>query len=76
MLIPDVYSLINYLSFALWLVVGVSVAGLLYLRWKEPTWERPIRVPLILPIIFLLCCVFLVLVPAITRPLETGSKLT
>ena len=60
------------MSFALWLVVGVSVAGLLYLRWKEPDLPRPIRVPLFLPIIFLACCVFLVLVPVITNPLETG----
>ncbi|KZS15501.1 Cystine/glutamate transporter [Daphnia magna] len=72
LLFPDVFSLINYLSFALWLVSGASVTGLLYLRWKLPDIERPIRVPLVLPITFLLCCIFLVLVPAVVTPFDTG----
>jgi len=72
LLFPDVYSLINYMSFALWLVVGVSVASLLYMRYKQPDLKRPIRVPLILPIVFLACCLFLVLVPAIIEPWQTG----
>ncbi|XP_046445224.1 large neutral amino acids transporter small subunit 1-like [Daphnia pulex] len=72
LLFPDVFSLINYLSFALWLVSGASVTGLLYLRWKLPDIERPIKVPLVLPVTFLICCIFLVLVPAIVTPLDTG----
>ena len=74
LLFPDVYSLINYLSFALWLVSGASVAALLYMRYKFPELERPIRVPLVLPIIFLACCIFLVLVPVITTPYDTGKS--
>jgi amino acid transporter len=74
LLFPDVFSLINYLSFALWLVSGASVTGLLYLRWKLPDIERPIKVPLVLPVTFLICCIFLVLVPAIVTPLDTGKN--
>jgi len=40
----DMYALINYMSFVQWLSVGMSVTGLLYLRWKKPDWERPIKV--------------------------------
>jgi len=72
LLFPDVYSLINYMSFALWLVVGVSVASLLFMRYKQPNLKRPIKVPLVLPVVFLACCIFLVLVPVITEPRQTG----
>lgn len=69
---PDVESLINYMSFALWLVVGASVGALLYLRYKQPDLKRPIKVPIVLPIVFLACCIFLVLVPVVTEPRQTG----
>ena len=40
----DVFILINYTSFAEALFWGVSVSGLLYLRYKQPERERPIKV--------------------------------
>ena len=40
----DVYVLINYTSFIESLFITVSVAGLLWLRYKEPELERPIKV--------------------------------
>jgi amino acid transporter len=40
----DMYALINYMSFVQWLSVGMSVTGLLYLRYKHPEWDRPIKV--------------------------------
>ena len=40
----DVFILINYTSFTEALFWGVSVAGLLYLRYKQPERERPIKV--------------------------------
>lgn len=42
--IQDVYTLINYMSFVEALAVGVSVFGLLWLRYKMPDAERPIKV--------------------------------
>lgn len=44
LMIEDVYTLINYMSFVEALAVGVSVFGLLWLRYKEPDAERPIKV--------------------------------
>ena len=40
----DIYALINYLSFVQWLSVGASVLGMVYLRFKKPEMERPIKV--------------------------------
>ncbi len=40
----NVYSLINYLSFAKWLYLGLAVAVLPYMRWKRPDLERPFTV--------------------------------
>ncbi len=40
----SLYDLINYTSFVESLFQLVSVAGLLYLRWKRPNLPRPVKV--------------------------------
>lgn len=67
--------LINCLSFVLWLSIGTAISALLWLRYKQPELHRPIRVNLSLPVIFLLCCVFLVIFPMITEPKSTGKSM-
>ncbi|KAL1458502.1 hypothetical protein WDU94_008647 [Cyamophila willieti] len=69
----DVFALINYMSVALWISVGVCIAGLVSLRYTQPDLHRPIKVHLSLPIIFFFCCVFLVAVPTIRAPMNTGE---
>ncbi|KDR11465.1 Y+L amino acid transporter 2, partial [Zootermopsis nevadensis] len=71
----DVFELINYFSLILWLSIAASIVGLLYLRYREPNMPRPIRVHLALPISFLICCVFLVSIPAVAEPVNTGIGL-
>lgn len=68
----DVYELINYTSFVESLFIAVSVAGLLYLRYKQPDRPRPIKVSLVLPIGFLIVCGFLVLLPLYVSPKLVG----
>ncbi|PSN48047.1 Y+L amino acid transporter 2 [Blattella germanica] len=69
----DVFELINYFSLILWLSVAASILGLLWLRHTKPDMVRPIRVHLALPISFLVCCLFLVSIPAINEPINTND---
>ncbi|CAG2167325.1 unnamed protein product [Oppiella nova] len=68
----QVYVLINYTAFIESLSVTFSVAALLWLRIKQPDLHRPIRVSLILPVVFFITCTFLVLLPFYVSPYETG----
>jgi len=43
-----------------------SVSSLIYLRFKEPTLARPIKLPLIIPILYVLLNFLLLLTPIIT----------
>ena len=73
-LIKDVFALINCLSFALWTITGVSISGLLVLRWKFPIATRPVKVALFVPVVFATCCLFLILVPAVKIPMQSGNS--
>ncbi|CAK9801692.1 Y+L amino acid transporter 2 [Anthophora plagiata] len=46
LIIEDVYVLINYVSFVEALFTTLSVSGLLWLRYKSPERERPIKITL------------------------------
>lgn len=64
----NIFLLINYFSQILWLSVVASIAALLWLRRSQPNLPRPIRVNLIIPVIFIILCVGLVLLPSIEAP--------
>ncbi|XP_037957208.1 Y+L amino acid transporter 2 [Teleopsis dalmanni] len=68
LLTANVYELINYFSSVLWLSVVASIAGMLWLRKTMPNIPRPIKVNLALPIIFIICCIILVLMPSFYNP--------
>lgn len=46
--IGETHNLINYVSFINYLSYGVTIAGLLYYRWKNPSLYRPIKVSTLL----------------------------
>lgn len=71
----NMYALINYVSFVTWLAIAVSIIVLLYFRWTRPNMDRPIKVHIVWPIIYLVCSVFVVILPMYYSPVETGIGL-
>uniref|UniRef100_A0A4W5K2D5 Solute carrier family 7 member 10a n=1 Tax=Hucho hucho TaxID=62062 RepID=A0A4W5K2D5_9TELE len=51
--IGETHNLINYVSFINFLSYGVTIAGLLFYRWKRPNLLRPIKVSVLVPISYL-----------------------
>lgn len=68
----DIYLLITYSSFVESFFIMLSVSGLLWLRYTKPDMERPIKVSLWIPVIFVIICVFLVVLPIYEAPFEVG----
>ena len=56
--------------------IGLAVFCLPYLRWKHPEWDRPIKVHLFFPIIYVIASIFITIVPMIASPVETGDDIT
>ncbi|XP_012216500.1 Y+L amino acid transporter 2 [Linepithema humile] len=71
----DIFVLITYCSIVESFFIMISVAGILWLRYKRPNMERPIKIPLWIPIVFVALCIFLVVVPCYERPFEVGMGL-
>lgn len=68
----NMYALINYVSFVNWLAIGLSVTVLLYFRYTRPDMERPVKVAIIWPIIYVVMSLILVFLPMVSSPTETG----
>uniref|UniRef100_A0A452IE91 Solute carrier family 7 member 13 n=1 Tax=Gopherus agassizii TaxID=38772 RepID=A0A452IE91_9SAUR len=64
----DLITLTNYFGFSVWLMVGLTCASLIVLRYREPTLQRPYKV--FLPVAFVMVAVslFLVLAPIVWAP--------
>ncbi|XP_039603768.1 large neutral amino acids transporter small subunit 2 [Polypterus senegalus] len=71
----DMYTLINYVGFINYLFYGVTVAGQIVLRWKQPDLPRPIKVNLIFPVIYLLFWAFLLVFSLWSEPVVCGIGL-
>ncbi|CAG7820490.1 unnamed protein product, partial [Allacma fusca] len=70
MFLGDIGTLLNYVSFILWVSTGLSVAAMIWLRRTQPDLERPIRVSLVWPWIYVIFTTILVGGSAFSTPLE------
>ena len=51
--------------------IGLAVFCVPYLRWKHPEWERPIKVNLVFPVLYVLATIVITGLPMIITPIET-----
>lgn len=72
LLVGDIYKLITYCTIVESFFVTMTVSGLLYMRWSQPKLVRPIKVNILVPIVFVLICVFLLVMPCLEAPYEVG----
>jgi len=68
----DIGQLMNYIGFATWFSIGAAVACIPYLRWKCPELERPIKVHLAFPIIYIVMTLAITILPMLQQPVETA----
>jgi len=68
-------SLINFAVVASWAFYFLTVLGLVILRIKEPTLERPYKTWITTPLIFCAVALFLLYMPIIAAPLEALAVL-
>ncbi|XP_051755284.1 solute carrier family 7 member 8a [Ctenopharyngodon idella] len=71
----DMYTLINYVGFINYLFYGVTVAGQIVLRIKQPDIHRPIKISLVWPVIYLLFWAFLLIFSLYSEPVVCGIGL-
>ncbi|KAJ8675419.1 hypothetical protein QAD02_011205 [Eretmocerus hayati] len=69
-LIENIYSLINCGTFIDSVFATIAIGGLLWLRYKKPDLPKPIKVPILLPIVFFIICAFLLCVPLFSDDLS------
>ncbi|KRY91828.1 Y+L amino acid transporter 1 [Trichinella pseudospiralis] len=71
LLSSNIYSLINYIQIVNWLAISLAMLSLFQLRRKLPDAPRTIKVNLVFPFVFLVGCLFLVVVPIVAAPIDT-----
>uniref|UniRef100_A0A0R3TFZ2 Amino acid permease n=1 Tax=Rodentolepis nana TaxID=102285 RepID=A0A0R3TFZ2_RODNA len=69
--VTDLYKLMNYLGFVQWFAISLSVLIVLIFRVTRKNAIRPVRVPIILPIIYVGMSAFLIIFSFVGAPMES-----
>ncbi|KAM8983111.1 B(0,+)-type amino acid transporter 1 isoform 2-T2 [Ara ararauna] len=64
----DIDTLINYVSFAVWIFYSLTVLALIVMRFTRKELNRPVKIPIIIPVAVTLASILLVLAPVISAP--------
>ncbi|VDO10386.1 unnamed protein product [Rodentolepis nana] len=67
----DIFYLIDLAGFSFALIAALAVSALIYLRVKEPHVKTDFQLPLALPIFFLLCDLFILVLTIYQQPNES-----
>lgn len=66
--ISNIGTLVDFFSFTAWTFYGLTAAALLTFRYTKRNEKRVIKVPIVIPILFLLCSIYLVIAPIVQHP--------
>ncbi|GCB70654.1 hypothetical protein scyTo_0008632, partial [Scyliorhinus torazame] len=64
----DINTLISFFSFASWIFYGLTTLSLIVMRFTRKELKRPVKVPIVFPILVTLVAIYLVLAPIIDAP--------
>merc|ERR1719361_3097681 len=68
----NIFALMNYVGFATWLSIGLGALCVPVLRYTHPEWERPIKVNLIFPVLYIIASIMITVVPMAASPENTA----
>lgn len=66
--ISNIGTLVDFFSFTTWFFYGLTTAALLVMRYTKRDEERTIKIPIVIPILFLLIAIYLVIAPIVEDP--------
>ncbi|VUZ45153.1 unnamed protein product [Hymenolepis diminuta] len=70
----DIFALIELAGFAFSFIASLAVASLIYMRYRDPHLKTSFRLPIIFPILFLICDVFILALTVYQQPKESLSN--
>ncbi|KAK3582829.1 hypothetical protein CHS0354_039972 [Potamilus streckersoni] len=71
----EIFYLIELAGFGFATVLTCVLAGQVYLRYREPDLPRPIKLPIVLPIVILMASLAILVLTVYQKPIESGLGL-